>query len=77
MKWVVFTNAPSQPMAETWADLLNKQQIPCCIHAGDINTFMGTNARSVRLMTLEGYEEQAKAYLADIFPDQDGSSQAE
>lgn len=48
--WSLLAVAPSQPLAETWADLLRQEGIPAMLQPQDAISFLGVTAFPCRLL---------------------------
>ncbi len=62
-RWVEFATAPDQLTAEVWRGLINNEGCPCTVKPDGIS-FLGVSPMPVRLMTKEGYEEEAREILS-------------
>ena len=61
-RWVAFAVAPDQLIAESWSELVRRNGCPCEVR-GDAVPVLGISMQPVRLITLEGREEEARAIL--------------
>ena len=50
MRWVHFTTAPDQLVAEMWRDLLKAEGVSAQVRAGDTSSFLGVSTYPCRIM---------------------------
>ncbi len=65
-RWVPFTTAPHQLIAELWQQVLADEGIPTRLQSGDYNSYLGVTAFPVRMLVLDSDREAAQRILDEL-----------